>query len=488
MLDPLSKESAELVFRTTFLNNPYLRKHSVSPQQFLFLCHPAKEILFGGQAGGGKSYVLLMAALQFVIVPNYSALLLRRTFADLQQPGALIPLSHEILAGTDAKWDGQRYRWLFPNGATLQFGYMDTEIDKYRYQGAVFQFVGYDEATQFTESMYLYPFSRLRRVKDMPVPLRVRAATNPGGISHQFFKDRFIRPKEPDPNRVFIPAKMSDNPWLDQQSYIDSLKSLDHVTRSQLRDGNWDISALGNAFKPEWFRKYDHTGNLKGGDGAYILGDRRIPMNECTRFATADIAGTEAQKHTDPDWTVIQVWDHAPSGDLMMVYQYRGRHEIPEVEQHLCRTHWDYGCEFAAVEKNGIGLPVVQTARRRGLAIRAIVAKRDKFARSQAAQILMENGQVWFPPNWPGYEDFMSECLAFPSDDAMHDDQVDALSIACQQVGKSHGPRPTPRQGEHDAATADAEAAQEAEEAEERHRRFVEEVLGDDRRIWHEMA
>ena len=117
------------------------------------------EALYGGAAGGGKSDALLMAALQYVDVPGYAALLLRRTYADLALPGALMDRAAEWLSGTDAKWNGQEKSWSFPSGATTTFGYMATDADKYRYQSAEFQFIGWDELTQFPSDPYLYMLS-----------------------------------------------------------------------------------------------------------------------------------------------------------------------------------------------------------------------------------------------------------------------------------------------------------------------------------------
>lgn len=137
------------------------------PQQaFLLLSHLA-EVFYGGAAGGGKSDAGLMGALQFVDVPGYSALIIRRTFQDLALPGAIMDRAEEWLTGTGArKRDGGKL-WEFPTAdpsrpATLQFGYAQTHADVKRYQGAEFQYVFVDELTHFEERTYRYLFSRLR--------------------------------------------------------------------------------------------------------------------------------------------------------------------------------------------------------------------------------------------------------------------------------------------------------------------------------------
>jgi predicted phage terminase large subunit-like protein len=195
-----------------------------------------------------------MAALQYVDVPGYHALLLRRTFAALSKPGALIDLAHDWLQGTDATWNEQQKQWTFPSGATLSFGYLDIEKDKYQYQGAAYQFVGWDELTQFTPTQYKYLFSRRRRTNEMKaagVPMRTRAASNPGGEGHEWVKHRFFV-EGPEKRRVFIPAKLQDNPYLDVEEYRESLAELPLVERMQLENGDWETKEPGEWFQREW--------------------------------------------------------------------------------------------------------------------------------------------------------------------------------------------------------------------------------------------
>lgn len=222
--------------------------------QAVFLTHPAREILYGGAAGGGKSVALLAAAAQYVDVPGYSALLLRRRYTDLVLPKALIPVSREWWQGTKARYNETTKEWTFPSGATITFGYLDNESDKYRYQGSAYHFIGFDELTQFSLSMYTYLFSRLRKDQGFPVPPRMRAASNPGGIGHSWVRNRFVAPPKTAEDRAkrrsraFIPAKLDDNPGLDKEAYRESLSELTDVERMQLEDGNWDVLDSNGVF------------------------------------------------------------------------------------------------------------------------------------------------------------------------------------------------------------------------------------------------
>ena len=117
-----------------------------------------EEAFYGGAAGGGKSDCLLMAALQYVDIPDYAAILFRKTYADLTLPGALMDRARDWLSGTDARWKDEEKTWLFPSGASITFGYLENEQDKFRYKSAEFQFCGFDELTQFSETQYTYLF------------------------------------------------------------------------------------------------------------------------------------------------------------------------------------------------------------------------------------------------------------------------------------------------------------------------------------------
>jgi hypothetical protein len=247
--------------------------HDPHPAQHAFYLLDELEVLeafYGGAGGGGKSDAMLTAALRYVDVPNYSALILRKTFADLALPGAIMDRARTWLAGTDALWNERDSRFTFPSGASLSFGYLQTKHDRYRYAGAEFQFVAFDELTQFEEADYRFLFTRLRKPTEGPlseVPLRMRSASNPGGRGHEWVKRRLVRrlpakPIEgepPDPmdtperaaRRVFIPAKLDDNPSVDKASYEESLASVDAYVRAQILDGDWDARPPG-----DWV--YDH--------------------------------------------------------------------------------------------------------------------------------------------------------------------------------------------------------------------------------------
>jgi Phage terminase large subunit len=263
--------------------------HEPTPRQALFLDLPHKEAFYGGAAGGGKSDALLMGALEHVSKPGYAALILRRTFADLKKPKALLDRASEWLSGTGATYNSQDHQWRFPSGAILAFGYLQNEDDKFQYQSAEYQYIAFDELTQFTETQYTYLFSRLRRLEGVEIPLRMRSASNPGGIGAEWVQKRFV-PDDWTPQqaaelrviekaaRAFVPARLVDNPYLDQSSYEQSLDELDEVTKAQLLAGDWQIRMRGNVYTA-WSDGPNGHHVITWSQFASVFGERRIPSH-----------------------------------------------------------------------------------------------------------------------------------------------------------------------------------------------------------------
>ncbi|KWW97366.1 putative phage terminase (plasmid) [Carbonactinospora thermoautotrophica] len=235
----------------------------------------ADEMLYGGAAGGGKSDMLLAAAVTFcLLVPGGTAIIFRRTFPELSR--SLVPRLLARIPKDVARYNSTEHVWYFRNGSRLELGHLQRDADVLKYQSAEYQLICFDELTQFTEFQYKYLLSRLRaggevrdRLAQLGLRPRVISAANPGGPGHHWVKARFIDPAPPeviwkppatldDPRpgtRVFIPAKVTDNPHIDD-SYVDRLNRLDDTLRRALRDGDWDI--LEGAMFAGW-RRHIHV-------------------------------------------------------------------------------------------------------------------------------------------------------------------------------------------------------------------------------------
>ncbi|CAB4173320.1 Archaeophage PsiM2, terminase large subunit [uncultured Caudovirales phage] len=391
------------------------------PPQAAFLLLDCQEALYGGAAGGGKSSALLMAALQYVDVPGYNALILRRSYKDLALPEAIMYRARAWLAGSDAHWDGVNYRFTFPSGATLSFGYLEHDGDELRYQGAEFQFIGIDELTQFPhEYQYLYLFSRLRRLSTSQVPLRVRAATNPGGPGHEWVRRRFIdKPEGLESDRLFVPASVNDNPHLDRESYINSLMILDPVQRARLLNGDWVATETGQKFRKEWF------------DGK-LTDTRPEDVIQWIRFW--DLAATEAAKGKDPDYTVGALVGRRKDGSVVIGDIVRFRATPGKVEEKVREVAERDGKAVAVrmeQEPGASGVAVADRYRRQvlfGFDFKAIRSTGSKEVRANPFAAMAEAGDVWIVRG-PWNASFFDELEAFPLP-GFHDDQVDAASGA----------------------------------------------------------
>lgn len=765
------------------------------PKQAAFLWLPHAEALYGGAAGGGKSVALLMGALQYVDCPGYHALILRRTYAQLKKPGALMDLAKEWLTPFRPKvtWNEADHKWTFPTGATITFGHMDTEAAKYDQQGANYHYVAFDELTQFTEGMYTYLFSRMRRRSGDGIPIRMRAASNPGGIGHcvpfgevltpggwkdiremavgdpvytvnpdgvmvasrveqvhrshyrgpmirvrargfrmactpnhrvakvggvrpglntrgmkrdrfslvpfaelpgqatilrsvswrgavpdalfipppvptrkrkvsqpaslpmglflellgwflsegsvvdrdkafqisqekpdnqrrirelldacgfkatwtasqatvyaadwwgyfrQFgrCRDKFVPPfvKElpPEPlarffvtlvagdghlskngesgtyytfskaladdvaeialklgkivsmhsraranrigreyqvhfkkatrsggtelltgnhvykvstqtkrksavtteeydgevycigvpethtfiirqegsvwvsgnswvktrfiehpqGRIFLPAKLDDNPGIDKDAYLKSLTELDPITLQQLLKGDWDAYA-GGRFLPTWFeRRYRWVHKEFGQGGEYVLGPDTVRADQCWRFITVDPAASSAEtaRSDDPDYTVISVWA-VRGNDLLWLDCVRVRLEIPDIVPEIERVYNEYKPEYVAIEAVAANRAVLQLAQRTRMAVQEVSPRgTDKLVRATKATTLAKAGRIWLPDWAPWLRDVEAELFRFTGNDKLdaHDDVIDTLSYAAAAIEEISG-------------------------------------------------
>jgi predicted phage terminase large subunit-like protein len=406
--------------------------HRPTPKQQAFLLLQDTEVLFGGAAGGGKSDALLMAALQYADIPGYAALLLRRTYGDLKLPGALLDRAAEWLMPTRARWVASEMSWIFPGGGSITFGHLSRENDKYRYQSAEFQFVGFDELTQFTESQYTFLFSRLRRTTAMQaVPLRMRAASNPGGIGHAWVKSRFI----PDPEtgelpvdaetgavRRYIPARLEDNPYLEHTTYLASLSKLDPVTRAQYRAGDWEAHRVGGFFDRDKLPIRDRVPKDMGGR----------PLRYW------DLASTpESADASDPDWTVGVKMQKDADGGLGILDVQRERMAPGDVKRLVKQTAARDGRQVTIVieqEPGSSGKFVITDFRRalRGYSVRPSRTTGSKEVRAGPLATAADNGDIWLlRAGWN--MEFISEAESFPAE-GVHDDQVDAASGAFEHL------------------------------------------------------
>lgn len=307
-------------------------KPQPGPQE-MFLSSPADIVIYGGAAGGGKSYALLLEGLRHINNPGFGAVIFRKNANQITSEGGLWDTASTIYPYAKGKPSlNPRPTWRFPSGAKITFAHLEYEGDKNKWQGSQIAYIGFDELTHFSESQFFYMLSRNRSV--CGVKPYMRATTNPDVDSWVArFIDWWIDPDTgyPIPERsgvirwlgryngliywddtpeglvkqindesfttddcksvTFIASKLSDNQILMKQNpgYISNLKALPEVEMERLLNGNWKIKpAAGLFFKRsqvqiidkvpddviKWVRGWDlaATSESEGGEPAYTAG------------------------------------------------------------------------------------------------------------------------------------------------------------------------------------------------------------------------
>ena len=229
-------------------------KANEGPQED-FLAAGETDVLYGGAAGGGKSYAMLVDPLRYAHRSAHRGLIIRRSMPELRE---LIDKSRELYpkAFPGCKYKEVEKLWNFPSGAKIEFGFLERDADVYRYQGQAYSWIGFDEITHLpTEFSWNYLASRLRTT-DSEITCYMRCTANPGGAGATWVKKRYIDPSPPHESfegadgltRKFIPARLQDNPYLATDGrYEKMLQALPPTQRQQLLEGNWDV-AEGAAF------------------------------------------------------------------------------------------------------------------------------------------------------------------------------------------------------------------------------------------------
>lgn len=403
----------------------YIPYDPTPKQRAFLLMNDTKEVLYGGAAGGGKSVAQLMAALQFVDIPGYSAILFRKTYSDLSLPGALIDMSKQWLQpfvqSGEVKWSEKEKRYNFPSGATLSFGYLESDNDCYRYQGSEFQFIGMDECTHISPSNYRYMFSRMRKPKTLQVPLRFRATCNPGGMYGEYYYQRFFV-EGTENGRIFIGAGLNDNPFLDAEAYKEALQELDPIEREQLLNGNWEIKAAGDLLDRHWFQIVPH---------------HEIPSHaRHVRFwdlASTDPAKRKGRNKREPDWTVGFKMAHYQGlywiEDIVRIQ--KKPHEIEEIVRATASVD-GYGCSIRMEQEPGSsGAITIDTYARgalNGYDFQGVPSTGSKVERARPASAAAQAGRIFISDRCRNMLPFLDEADLFPY--GAHDDTIDGFSGA----------------------------------------------------------
>ena len=432
LTNPTNLTTPELRARTSWVAPQWWPEYTPHRKQQLALWayERVPELCYGGAAGGGKTDYLLMAASQYCDYPEYAALILRKTYADLALPGAIMDRAISWWADRyGIRWRPGEHKMVWPSGAVIQFGHLGNATDHLRYQGAELHFVGIDEATQIPANQLAYLHSRLRRLKGSQIPIRYRLATNPGGVSHEYVRDEYVKGSD-GRKRVYLPALLSENPGLNVEEYRERLAVLDPITRAQLESGDWDVHLAGGFFEVE------------------KIGDcRRYDMPAEARLVRAwDLAATPDAPATDPDWTVgILLAD--VNGEFWVLDMKRVRLGPAAVERLIGEVAEQDGVKTRVVverEPGSAGSMVrrhLATGVLRGFEYYSRRQSGSKYERAKPLAAGVANGLIRWNEEAPNRNDAIAEMRAFSEDPSTysHDDVVDALALAYNELVMKRG-------------------------------------------------
>jgi len=430
----------------------------IRPQlkQEMFLSTSADIAIYGGAAGGGKSYALLLEPLRHIENKKFRGVIFRRTMPQIKNPGGLWDESSYLYTLCQAEAKETQAEWKFPSGAQMKFAHLEYEKNKFDWHGAQIPFIGFDELTLFTESQFFYLMSRNRSmsgvsgyiratcnadadswVKDLIVwyldestglarPdragkiryfVRVDDTVQWGNSSDELVEKFCIESRDVK-TFTFVPASIYDNKKLLEKdpTYLASLKAMPRVERERLLNGNWNIRPqAGLYFKKEYFETV----------GA-------VPI-DCQSVRFWDRAATEpSETNKDPDYTVGLKLSRDSAGVFYVDDVVRFRASAFRVEERIKNVALIDGRQvaigfFQDPGSAGKGEAEYMTRQLVGYKLHVNKISKDKITAASPASSQAEAGNIKVKKaHWN--KDFYDEVENFP--DATHDDIVDTLSGA----------------------------------------------------------
>lgn len=438
----------------------------IGPQpgpQTQFLSSPADIVIYGGGAGGGKTFAELLEPVRHVANPNFGCVIFRRTTPQITNEGGLWDESTKLYPLLGSKPREHQLEWSFPSGATVSMRHLEHDKTVLNWQGSQIPLIQFDELTHFTAKQFWYMLSRSRSM--CGVRPYVRATCNPdadswvalliawwinqetgypiperAGVLRYFVRigDNIIWADTPQelaeyraPNEdgvmapitpkslTFIPAKLTDNKALMKADpgYMANLMALPTVERERLLGGNWKIrAAAGLLFQRGWCQ---------------VIEPHEIPAG--TFFVRGwDLAATPKTETNDPDWTAGNKLGRTPDGRFIVAHHTRGRMRPKDVERLLLNTATQDGFETE------IALPQdpAQAGKAQaehlvrllaGFNVHARPISGDKVIRFSPFSAQAEAGNVLVVRgDWN--DEWFTALEGFP--DAPHDDDADATAEA----------------------------------------------------------
>ncbi len=431
LFNSLNRDEKDNFYHTVILN-PYIPVVPFFNQILLLISHG--NVLYGGARGGGKTEASLIGALQYVEHSQLKVGIFRLTYSDLSVPGAIMDRAIDWLhkdknlilssAGLAPHWDEKKKIFTFPSGAKIKFAHVHNESDAEKYQGSEFHQLIFDEAVQITESKITKIKGSNRKQINDPLPLRIWYTGNPGGISHEYFKTRYVT----GPG-LFINSKYTDNPYLNHQKYEQiflDIKDSDPILYRQWRYGDWEAIPEGKLYKREWFTKNTYE----------VITEKILAW---IRFW--DLAATaeeDPNKKGGPDWTVGMLLGLGVSGSVYLEDIVRFRYDPDKAEEEILRIAEEdahkYGRDKLKIrieQEGGASAKYVMNTFSKYLPGYDFeghnVQRKSKVDRARSFVSFIKHGHLKVKEGAMWLITFINEVASFPTK-GIHDDQVDTLS------------------------------------------------------------
>jgi predicted phage terminase large subunit-like protein len=425
-----------------------------------FLSCEADIVGYGGAAGGGKTYGVLLQSLRGINNAHHRCLIFRRTTPQITAQGGLWDESQKIFTHLGGDSNAATLKYKFKSGATIKFGHLQHLSDIYDHQGDQANMIIFDELTHFLQEQFWYMLSRNRNAAGLPC--RIYFTCNPDATSwvreliqwyllptgyfdpRKYGKIRFFLRineqlywanskaeliKEHEgvtaddiKSFCFIPATIEDNQILLQndKGYIANLKAQSSVECERLLKGNWNVKAEGKIFRQSEFRSYVILPRIK------------------YKFITID---TASKTKTHNDYTVFQLWGLGEEG-IYLMDQLRDKWQATELKLMFIgfvAKHQDVAAIF--IEDSSAGTMLIQdlskNIKKPVIPIQRSMGnvKNDKVSRAYIAQGYVASGYVFLNPTHHFYTEFIGEVTSFSADDShAHDDQVDCMMDAIDKM------------------------------------------------------